>query len=118
MHFSTNLNFIFREDSNLKEITCVPCSLKNVQVKATFFCQSCEDPKPLCETCATQHTRQKLTRDHNIVKDILKYFKVQTFFRYFAVFFNLLATFIVLKSTFNFFYSYLSLYVSVKRDLF
>lgn len=87
----------------MKELTCVPCSFENKPVKATYFCQSCKDPEPLCETCATQHTRQKLTRGHEIVRDIWKYFKLQTFLGYFAFSFILHATFIVLESTFNFF---------------
>lgn len=66
------------EESNLNEITCVPCSFENVQVKAAYFCQTCEDPEPLCETCATQHTRQKLTRGHEIGKDVWKYFKLRS----------------------------------------
>lgn len=76
------LNFLFSEDSNLKELTCVPCSFKNIQVKAIYFCQTCEDPEPLFETCASQHTRQKLTRGHEIGKDIWKYFKLQTILGY------------------------------------
>lgn len=95
--------FSFSEDSNLKELTCVPCSFENERVKATYFCQTCEDPEPLCETCATQHTRQKLTRGHEIVKDIWKYFKLQTFLGYFAFSFILHATFIVLESFLIFF---------------
>lgn len=39
-------------------MTCVPCSIENVQIKAAYFCQTCEKPEPLCETCATQYTRQ------------------------------------------------------------
>lgn len=65
-------------------MTCVPCSIESVQVKAAYFCQTCEKPEPLCETCATQHTRQKLTQDHNMSKDFLKYFKLRLTFGYFA----------------------------------
>lgn len=64
------------EDCNLKELTCVPCSFENVHVKAAYFCHTCKDPEQLCETCSTQHTRQKLTRGHEICKDIWKYFKL------------------------------------------
>lgn len=88
----------------MKEITCVPCSFENVQVKAAYFCQTCEDPEPLCETCATQHTRQKLTRGHEIGKDLWKYFKLRSILGYFAFRFLLHATFIVyamLKSIFQ-----------------
>lgn len=35
-------------------MTCVPCSIENVQVKAAYFCQTCENPEPLCETYSTE----------------------------------------------------------------
>lgn len=101
--------FSFSEDSNVKEFTCVPCSFENEQVKATCFCQTCEDPEPLCETCATQHTRQKLTRGHEIVKDIWKYFKLQTFLGYFAFSFILPCNIYRVGKYITFFYSYLLL---------
>lgn len=79
----------------MKELTCVPCSFENVQVKAAYFCHTCKDPEPLCETCSTQHTRQKLTRGHEIYKDIWKYFKLHAILGYSAFCFLLHATFIV-----------------------
>lgn len=88
----------------MKKLTCVPCSFENIQVKAAYFCQTCEDPEPLCETCAAQHTRQKLARGHEIAKNIWKYLNLQTISGYFAFSFLLRATFIVcamLESSFQ-----------------
>lgn len=37
-----------------------------MKTKGTHFCKTCEDPEPLCDNCARQHTRHKLFRDHEI----------------------------------------------------
>lgn len=42
----------------------------NLQVKATHFCKTCEDPEALCGACAKQHTRQKLFREHQLCGEI------------------------------------------------
>lgn len=57
-------------DQHKRERECGPCSFENIHFKATHFCKTCDDPEPLCETCAKQHTRQKICRDHEICKDI------------------------------------------------
>lgn len=42
----------------------------NIQTEATSFCKTCEDPELLCKDCATQHTRQRETKEHEICSDI------------------------------------------------
>lgn len=33
----------------------------------------CDDPEPLCDECAKQHSRQKICRDHEMCKDIQEF---------------------------------------------
>lgn len=58
---------------------CEPCTSENLQVQATHFCQTCDDPEPLCDTCASHHTKQKLGKNHKLSKKIedftKRYFK-------------------------------------------
>lgn len=63
------------ESEKEKEIECNPCSNENVQVKATNFCKTCADPEPFCGTCARQHTRQKIFRDHQLCGEIRDFFQ-------------------------------------------
>ena len=42
----------------------------NIQTIATRFCKSCEEPEPMCEVCASHHSRQKATKDHEICDDM------------------------------------------------
>lgn len=52
---------------------CNPCFFENIQVKATHFCRTCEDPEPLCKTCAREHIRHKISRDHEISDNIREF---------------------------------------------
>lgn len=61
-----------------KEVDCDPCSIENINVKATHFCKTCADPEPLCDKCAKQHTRQKICRDHKMCKDVREFFEYQS----------------------------------------
>lgn len=54
----------------MNEILCVPCSSEKKQVLADFFCKTCDDPEPLCEDCAYQHAKQKLSRNHELCDDL------------------------------------------------
>lgn len=66
MYFNV-LTFGFSVDSHkVVYIECDPCSNEGTKGKATHICKTCEDPEPLCETCAKQHTRQKAFRDHEL----------------------------------------------------
>lgn len=56
-----------------KQIVCEPCSTEDTQVPATHFCKTCDDPEPLCETCAKHHTKQKQSRNHEICRDMREY---------------------------------------------
>lgn len=51
-------------------IFCARCLYGNLKNKATQFCKTCDSPEPLCNKCAQQHTRQKLSRDHELCEDI------------------------------------------------
>lgn len=55
---------------NEKEKECYPCSRDSLKIKATSFCKTCDDPEPLCETCAKQHTRHKIAKDHEISQNM------------------------------------------------
>ena len=49
---------------------CNPCLFGDEQIEATHYCMTCEDPEPLCEACAQQHTRHKASRHHEINDDL------------------------------------------------
>lgn len=51
-------------------MVCNPCFGDNVETKATHFCKTCKDPEPFCETCAKQHTRQKMFKKHTLSTDL------------------------------------------------
>lgn len=57
----------------MEETQCNPCFFENIQVKATHFCRTCEDPEPLCKTCAREHIRHKISRDHEISDNIREF---------------------------------------------
>lgn len=78
MNYFTKCSFSFsKKTHNEKNILCSPCSNDNVDVKATHFCKTCKDPEPLCESCAKQHTRQKLARNHDVCADITDFSTLQ-----------------------------------------
>lgn len=54
------------EERNL----CEPCLTEKLQVIATHFCKTCDEPELLCETCAKYHTKQKSFKDHEMFKGI------------------------------------------------
>lgn len=65
---------IFRADqTEQSDIFCDPCLYGNLKNKATHFCKSCDFPEPLCKYCAQQHSRQKLSRDHELCKDMKEF---------------------------------------------
>lgn len=41
-----------------------------MKVTAKHFCKTCEDPEPLCEICAKQHTRQRALKAHELSGNI------------------------------------------------
>lgn len=59
------------------KIACIPCSYDKLDVKATHFCKTCEDPEPLCESCAKQHIRQKVAYNHKICEGMTDFCKNQ-----------------------------------------
>ncbi|XP_078322456.1 uncharacterized protein LOC111105028 isoform X2 [Crassostrea virginica] len=66
------------ESSQLeKEIFCDPCLSGDVHSLATKFCKTCDDPEPLCDGCAQQHTRQKATKHHEMSNDLMQFFSFQ-----------------------------------------
>lgn len=75
----TNISFkrkdavIYKRQDNESAIFCDPCSYENQQIIAKFFCKTCDPPEPLCDDCAQQHSRQKLSRDHELCDDMKKY---------------------------------------------
>lgn len=61
------LFFFFRENQYKQlEVLCESCLFGNLNIRATHFCKTCEDPEPLCNSCAQLHIRHKLCRDHEI----------------------------------------------------
>lgn len=61
-------------DQKTQKIVCVPCTFKKLQNEATRFCKTCEDPEPMCETCAEHHTLQQISRNHELSADIQEFF--------------------------------------------
>lgn len=67
---------IYREEKvneETKPMLCDPCLCGNIQTTASRFCQTCEDPEPMCEACAQLHTRQKATKGHEISSDMKQF---------------------------------------------
>lgn len=54
-------------------MVCEPCFAEDLQVQATQFCKTCDDPEPLCETCAKHHLRQKISRNHELCGNIREF---------------------------------------------
>lgn len=65
-----------------KDLLCTPCADDDLEVKATHFCKTCEDPEPLCESCAKQHSRQKIAKNHEISADMATFHTPQQVSRY------------------------------------
>lgn len=63
----------FSHTNPAKQIVCEPCSTDDVNCPATHFCKTCDDPEPLCGTCAQHHKKQKQSRNHEICGDIREY---------------------------------------------
>lgn len=55
---------------------CDPCLYGDKKTKATHFCKTCDVPELFCKDCAQHHTRQKLSRDHELC-DEMKDFSIQ-----------------------------------------
>lgn len=48
---------------------CDPCLVNGKTETAVKFCLDCEEPEPLCASCADIHTTMKRTRDHRLSSD-------------------------------------------------
>ncbi|XP_062611155.1 uncharacterized protein LOC134273000 [Saccostrea cucullata] len=59
-------------DDDKFSVKCIPCKYENESNNATSFCQTCNEPEPMCSTCATQHTRERKTRNHKLCSDLEK----------------------------------------------
>ena len=71
LELTRKLLIIYRVSSQSeKEVLCDPCLSGDERTAATGFCKTCEDPEPLCDGCAKQHTRQKATKGHEISNDL------------------------------------------------
>lgn len=64
---------LYKRRFNERELFCKPCLYGNQKIIATFFCKTCATPEPLCDDCAEQHCRQKLSRDHELCEGMTKY---------------------------------------------
>lgn len=62
--------FFSADEPNQEDMFCDPCLYADIKIKATHYCKTCDDPEPLCNDCARQHTRQKLSRHHEICDNI------------------------------------------------
>lgn len=83
MHVLTNSVLPFSQGAQVeKDILIIPCADDDLEVKATHFCKTCEDPEPLCESCAKQHTRQKIAKNHEISADMATFLTPQKVSRY------------------------------------
>lgn len=75
-----NCTFFFStEHTDAQEVFCDPCLYDDKNTKATHYCKTCDVPEPLCIDCAKQHTRQKLSRDHELCDNIGEFQKYQRY---------------------------------------
>lgn len=72
-HLSQKLNKNHTMISISEEVLCEPCRSADKKVQASGYCLTCDDPEPLCPSCAEQHTAMKLTRDHTLSFDIANF---------------------------------------------
>lgn len=56
-----------KQDEKIK--FCDLCLRKNLRRKQTHFCKTCDVPEALCKDCAQQHTRNRVSRHHEICED-------------------------------------------------
>lgn len=77
----------FSKYQEAKKLKCEPCYTEDILVLATHFCKTCDDPEPLCETCAKHHTKQRLYRNHQISEDIREFqnIKQKTWYLFFLI---------------------------------
>ena len=69
---------IHREQSKYgRRVFCEPCSFENKSKEADRFCKSCQDPEPMCEDCAKEHTRHRITRGHKMCLDLEQFLNIQ-----------------------------------------
>lgn len=64
------LSFSFCSKNKETGYVCELCFNENKQITATHFCKTCNDPEPLCEACAKEHIRQKISKDHSLSDEI------------------------------------------------
>lgn len=57
---------IFGTQELIKYIPCEPCEFESTENAATHFCLNCEEPEPMCHTCANQHIKQRAGRGHRL----------------------------------------------------
>lgn len=88
VHSKLLLTFRFSVDLQQEEnVVCDQCLNDDKKVTATYFCKTCEDPEPLCELCAKQHTRQKAFRDHSLngnMHEFQTHHSMKRYFKYSA----------------------------------
>lgn len=53
-----------------EQLFCGTCTVLKRQTEATTFCKTCQDPEPLCGSCAQHHICQKATRGHVLCDDL------------------------------------------------
>lgn len=60
----------FSKNGTVQEMLCEPCMAECLEIPATFFCKTCEDPEPLCDTCAKHHRKHKLSSNYVLCRGI------------------------------------------------
>ncbi|XP_045173160.2 uncharacterized protein LOC123534801 [Mercenaria mercenaria] len=66
-------NFGLNDDISYKDVHCTSCQRRGRKAKGTYYCQDCK--VGLCETCATEHTKEVKLNRHS-VSVISKTFRV------------------------------------------
>ena len=56
-----------------KWLPCEPCMFSKTENASTHFCMDCEEPEPMCKTCANQHLKMRPGRGHILCNDIGKF---------------------------------------------
>nr|XP_022307143.1 uncharacterized protein LOC111113294 isoform X4 [Crassostrea virginica]XP_022307145.1 uncharacterized protein LOC111113294 isoform X4 [Crassostrea virginica]XP_022307146.1 uncharacterized protein LOC111113294 isoform X4 [Crassostrea virginica]XP_022307147.1 uncharacterized protein LOC111113294 isoform X4 [Crassostrea virginica]XP_022307148.1 uncharacterized protein LOC111113294 isoform X4 [Crassostrea virginica]XP_022307149.1 uncharacterized protein LOC111113294 isoform X4 [Crassostrea virg len=60
------------ECSISKGYICAPCSIDGDKIDATAFCLTCKEPELMCNVCAGQHIKERISRNHDLCYDLSK----------------------------------------------
>lgn len=72
---------------------CEPCFSVDLEIQATHFFKTCDDPESLCLTWANHHTKQMLTKNHELSDNMQEFQKRKYSKKYHNLFMKILFIF-------------------------